>query len=91
MKIKITTLSLIIIIIFLLLVGCTKEDLNSGLYGNITLGPINPVEREGEENDRPYQATISIKNQSGTREIERFTSGKDGRFKVFLKPGTYLF
>ena len=90
MKIKIATIFLIIITIFSLLIGCTKEDLNSGLYGNITLGPINPVEREGEENDRSYQATISIKNQSGTREIGRFTSGEDGRFKVFLKPGTYL-
>jgi len=90
MKFKITTLSLIIITIFFLFIGCAEEDLNSGIYGNITLGPINPVEREGEENTKPYQAAISIKNQSGTREIERFTSDKDGRFKVFLKPGTYL-
>jgi len=90
MKIKIIIIFLIIITIFFLLIGCAKEDLNSGIYGNITLGPINPVEREGEENTKPYQATISIKNQSGTSEIERFTSDKDGRFKVFLKPGTYL-
>lgn len=91
MKFKITTLYLIIItIFFLLIIGCAKEDLNSGIYGNITLGPINPVKREGEENTKPYQATVSIKNQSGTREIESFTSDKDGRFKVFLKPGTYL-
>ena len=67
MKFKTTTFSLIIIAIFFLLIGCAKEDLNSGIYGNITLGSINPVEREGEENTKPYQATISIKNQSGTR------------------------
>ena len=90
MKIKIIIIFLTAITLFSLPIGCTKEDLNSGIYGNITLGPINPVEREGEENTKPYQATISIKNQSGTREMESFTSDKDGRFKVFLKPGTYL-
>ena len=90
MKIKTIIIFLTAITLFSLPIGCAKEDLNSGIYGNITLGPINPVEREGEENTKPYQATISIKNQSGTREIESFTSDKDGRFKVFLKPGTYL-
>lgn len=79
-----------IITIFFLFIGCTKGDINSGIYGNITIGPMNPVEKEGEENTKPYQATISIKSQSGTREIERFTSDENGKFKVLLEPGTYL-
>ena len=90
MKIKIIIIFLTATALFSLLIGCAEEDSSSGIYGNITLAPINPVEREGEENTKPYQANISIKNQSGTREIESFTSDKDGRFKVFLKPGTYL-
>ena len=61
MKIKITAFTLLVISLFLLLTSCTKEELNSGIYSTITIGPLNPVEREGKENTLPYQATVTIK------------------------------
>lgn len=83
-------LSLITIFI---LSGCmpkTEEEINSGIYGTVTVGPLKPVEREGEINYKPYQATIIIKTENGLVEIKRFTSNNDGTFKVYLKPGKYI-
>ena len=66
------------------------EKIYSGIYGIVTIGPINPVEKEGELNYKPYQATIIIKNNDNFAEIERFTSNINGTFKVYLKPGKYI-
>ena len=68
----------------------TEEVINSGIYGIVTIGPIKPVEREGEINYKPYQANIIIKTEGGLVEIKRFTSNNDGTFKVYLKPGKYI-
>jgi hypothetical protein len=68
----------------------TGEEVNSGIYGIVTIGPIKPVEREGEINYKPYQATIIIKTEDGLVEIKRFTSNNDGTFKVYLKSGKYI-
>jgi len=73
--------------------GILKEEVTtSGIYGKVTLGPLNPVVREGDEskNERPYQATIIVKDKNGSHEVKRFSSGKNGEFKVYLTPGTYL-
>lgn len=73
--------------------GIFKDEVTtSGIYGKVTLGPINPVIREGEENknERPFQATIIVKDKSGSREIKRFSSDENGDFRVYLAPGTYL-
>ena len=76
-----------------ILSGCilkSEEEINSGIYGIVTIGPTNPVEKEGEINYKPYQATIIIKTNDGLAEVERFTSNSDGTFKVCLKPGKYI-
>lgn len=76
-----------------ILSGCISkkdEEINSGIYGIVTIGPIKPVEKEGEINYKPYQATIIIKTEDGLKEIEQFTSNIDGTFKVYLKPGKYI-
>lgn len=69
-----------------------NEVTTSGIYGKVTLGPLNPVVREGEENknERPYQTTIAIKNKNGSHVIKHFSSDENGEFKVYLAPGTYL-
>ena len=75
-----------------ILSGCISkkdEEINSGIYGIVTIGPIKPVEREGEINYKPYQATLIIKTEGGL-ETKRFTSNNDGTFKVYLKPGRYI-
>lgn len=65
---------------------------DSGIEGQVLVGPQCPVERPGDPNcqDKPYQAAVIVKSADGSREIARFTSGSDGRFRVALEPGTYL-
>ena len=66
----------------------TSVALDSGITGMVTLGPISPVQREGEPNDKPYSATIIIKDHAGAI-VTQVQSGADGRFTVNLPPGTY--
>lgn len=65
---------------------------NSGIEGQILAGPQCPVERPGDPNcaDKPYQGTVIVKTADGSREVTRFRSGNDGKFRVALDPGTYL-
>ena len=84
---------ILLLITTFILSGCilkAEDEINSGIYGIVTIGPINPVEKEGEINYKPYQATIIIKTEGSLAEIERFTSNSDGTFKVYLKPGKYI-
>lgn len=62
----------------------------SGIEGVVTLGPLMPVTRVGEPNERPYEATIVVRTANGSREVTRFRSGTDGRFHVPLHPGDYV-
>ena len=91
---KVTFVFLILsLITIFILSGCilkTEKAMNSGIYGMVTIGPINPLEKEGEINFKPYQATIIIKTENSLAEIERFTSNIDGTFKIYLKPGKYI-
>ena len=66
------------------------EDGTRGIQGTITLGPLVPVTRDGEPNERPYEATVVVRTADGSREVLRFRSGADGRFRVPLNPGNYL-
>jgi hypothetical protein len=73
----------------LLLAACETLADESGITGVVTLGPISPVQREGESIERPYEATIVFKNGTGSV-VAEVKSGPDGRFMVNLPPGTYL-
>jgi hypothetical protein len=65
------------------------EKLNSGIKGIATLGPLTPVTRQGEANDKPYAgAVIIVKNASGT-EITRTNTAQDGSFYISLPEGNY--
>lgn len=76
------------------LVACTATvEANSGIFGQVVIGPQCPVVAEGMEEecaDKPYQATILVKTEDGSREVTRFTSDANGQFRVALPPGTYL-
>ena len=64
-----------------------------GIMGQILIGPTCPVERIPPDPacaPKGYQATVIVKTSDGTKEITRFTSNKDGTFKVSLDAGTYL-
>lgn len=65
--------------------------LASGIMGVAKVGPISPVSRPGQANDKPLAgATISIQPDGGGPEITRQTADASGNFRIMLPPGTYL-
>ena len=60
----------------------------SGIFGQVLLGPISPVEHVGQINERPYEASIQVLGADG-HEATQFTSRADGTFRLELQPGTY--
>ncbi len=86
---KLFALSLIAI----LLTACApkiNEPLTSGVKGQVFIGPMCPVVREGEEcPDQPYQTTLTVFNFDG-QEVMRFETDAEGKFQVGLPPGDYV-
>ena len=72
----------------LVLASCSSTPGDSGIEGMVTIGPISPVQRQGEPGERPYAGRILVKRMDG-RAVAEVMSGADGRFKVDLKPGSY--
>lgn len=66
------------------------ERPDSGIRGKVTYGPTCPVERPGERCERPYDARLRIRNRSAKKVVASVRSGKDGRFRVRLRPGRYV-
>jgi hypothetical protein len=62
---------------------------SSGIQITVTLGPTCPVQRLGENCERPYAASIDVYSGSGQFEMTTHT-GKDGRARVALSPGEYV-
>ena len=82
-----------IIFIFLFLSACspsTPEAINSGVEGQVFIGPICPVVQVGQEcPDQPYQAALSVTSLKGER-IAQVQADEEGRFKIPLAPGEYI-
>ncbi|MGQ0570256.1 MAG: hypothetical protein ACT4P5_12170 [Armatimonadota bacterium] len=71
-------------------VGVPASQPRSGIEGKIVIGPNCPVVRGAGCADRPYQAMVLVKTATGSKEISRFRSQRNGWFHVPLPPGTYL-
>ena len=68
----------------------TPTSLDSGVEGQVFIGPVCPVVQEGQEcPDQPYQATLVVNNSNG-REIVKVQTDEQGRFKIPLEPGEYI-
>lgn len=85
---------LALIIIGLLLAGCSTGTTEPGLLqGYVTIGPIWPVEREGEEPEIPcevYEARkIMVYHKNGRDLLKQVDIDCDGRYRVELEPGVY--
>jgi hypothetical protein len=61
---------------------------NTGLEGTARRGPIQPVCREGEPCDAPFQAGFTLRQ--GDRVMVRFASDSTGHFLVHVAPGAYV-
>ncbi len=65
----------------------------SGIVGKVLIGPQCPVvstQLEERCKDKPYRATIVVKTRDGLQVVTRFTSDRDGHFRIILPTGTYL-
>jgi hypothetical protein len=81
-----------IILLFLFLVACSPQlPANTGIEGQVLIGPTCPVVQQGKEcPDKPYQAALTVLDSSGTRKIARFQTDTEGRFRLPLAPGNYI-
>ena len=85
-------LTIIVLVSLGFLISCVNKPEkipNSGIYGIITMGPITQVEKVGEINYKPYKTDMIVKSENGLNQVTKFSSGDDGVFKVYLKPGSY--
>ena len=85
----------LVVLIGLLLAGCSGGTLEEGtLEGQVTIGPLMPVERPGEKPPVPpevYEARkVMVYDKSGRKLIEQVDLGQDGYYAVKLKPGVYI-
>jgi hypothetical protein len=80
------------ILLILLLAACSPQiPANTGIEGQVLIGPTCPVVQQGKEcPDNPYQATITVLDASGTRKVARFQTNTEGRFRFPLTPGNYI-
>ena len=86
-----TALAAIAVLTASLVTACGGASGPTGLLmGEVTLGPITPVEQMGgEPNTRPYAAIIDVATPDGDV-VETVESGSDGAFSVRLPAGSYL-
>lgn len=63
---------------------------DSGITGNVEIGPTCPVERPGRVCERPYRATITIQREPKRTLVARVQSSATGHFRIALAPGRYL-
>jgi len=78
---------------FVLLASCSPvvaTSVDSGIQGQVSLGPLCPVEQVGVPcPDRPYPAILSVWTPGGRR-VVRFSTDAGGAFRVALSPGSYI-
>ena len=77
-------------IIFLATCSAPATPTDSGIEGQVFIGPMCPVVQEGQEcPDQPYQATLTVTSLEGGKIVKVQTDGA-GRFKIPLAPGQYI-
>ena len=80
-------------ILIILLATCSIHEAapaDSGLEGQVFLGPVCPLVTAGQEcPDQPYQAMLTV-NSSDGRTITRVQTDQQGRFRLALQPGQYV-
>jgi len=79
-------------LMILLLSTCSinSTPADSGIEGQVLIGPMCPVVQEGQEcPDQPYQAAITVNSLNGGK-IVQVQTDEQGRFKIPLAPGEYI-
>ncbi|HUG33869.1 MAG TPA: hypothetical protein VMJ90_03800 [Anaerolineales bacterium] len=79
-------------LLILALTACASQPTptDSGVEGQVFIGPICPVVQIGQEcPDQPYQAVLTVLSPDG-REIVQVQTDEHGIFKIPLAPGEYI-
>ena len=80
----------IFLLVFLLTACAAQIPADTGVEGQVTIGPMCPVVRQGQEcPDKSYQATLAILTAGG-RQVKQFTTDTAGNFRMPLAPGSYI-
>jgi hypothetical protein len=70
--------------------GAPPPPADSGIRGQVVIGPTCPVQRPGRTCTRPYQARLAIRRVPSETVALRLRSAPDGRFTAHLPAGRYL-
>jgi uncharacterized membrane protein len=77
----------------ILLATCSAQQsapADSGVAGQVFIGPMCPVVQMGQEcPDQPYQAVLTVNSLEGER-IAQVQTDEQGRYKIPLEPGNYI-
>ena len=77
----------------ILLATCSLQEVapaDSGIEGQVLIGPMCPVVQEGQPcPDQPYQATLTVNSAEG-RKIMQVQTDQQGHFRLALRPGDYI-
>lgn len=79
-------------LLILALAACAPQQtaIDSGIEGQVFIGPMCPVVQVGQEcPDQPYQAVLTVLSPDG-REIVQVQTDEQGIFKIPLAPGEYV-
>jgi hypothetical protein len=71
-------------------IAATSDDTGSGsgIAGEVIIRPVRPHATIGEQNLKPYQATIEVIDSDG-RVVRSIQSDPAGTFRIEVPPGTY--
>ena len=88
-------LTALILFTLLILSACTAPKEYGVLEGHVTIGPLSPVQREGEAEPVPapevYAARqIVVFNESVSVEVVRIQIDSDGNYRAELPAGEYV-
>jgi hypothetical protein len=69
----------------------SSQAATSGINGAVLIGPVSPVQKQGDANEKPYpDAVIFVMDASGQQKISEVKSDFNGLFTVYLAPGKYI-
>ncbi len=78
-------------VLILILATCSTkpQPTDSGIEGQVFIGPMCPVVQVGQEcPDQPYKAVLTVNSPEGERIVQAQTD-EEGKFRIPLKPGKY--
>ncbi|MEM1269621.1 MAG: hypothetical protein AAGI08_06185 [Bacteroidota bacterium] len=79
----------------LVLAGCDaygsggSDGSDSGIEGQVLIGPVDPVQQVGQESYVPYEGRLQFVDVPARSTVRFFSTNTEGRFRVGLPAGSY--